>query len=165
MSIRSHILGINALMLASGAINFMSDEESIVELDQNLDSYADFELLPKASYLATCSLAEKRVSDSGNEYYYTNWVIAPEDYPDDYDKENAPEGTTLNYSRVQVPKSTDRRSITNVKKLMRAIGIELKTKVIDPEQWVGKQAKLVVGIDTYNGERRNQIIRIESVDA
>ncbi len=164
MSLKSLILGISPLM-AAYHMHMMADGESIVELDQNLDAYDDFELLPKGNYKGTCTLAEKRVSDNGNEYYYTNWVIAPEDYPDDYDAENAPEGTTLIYSRVQVAKSNDRRSITAVKRLMRAMGLELKTKVIDPDLWVGRSARLVISHETYNGERNARIQRIESLEA
>lgn len=140
-------------------------EDSITELDANLDSFDDYEILPKGEYKGQCILAEKRISDSGNEYYYTNWKIDPSDYPADYDVENAPEGTTLNYSRVQVPKPNDRRSITNVKRLYTAMGLSLKTATIDPSTWVDQYAKLVVGTDTYNGERRNVIVSIESLDA
>lgn len=166
-SFRSRLLGISALAIMSGAVNFMTPEGdgSIVELDSNLDSYDDYQILPKGNYRAVCETVEKRVSDNGNEFYYTNWRIMPDNYPADYDHENAPEGTLLNYSRIQVPTSTDRRSITNVKRLMRAIGLDLKTKVIDHEQWVGKEAKLVVGWGTFNGERRAQIDKIESLDA
>lgn len=142
-----------------------SGGDSIIELDQNLDAFEDYEILPKSSYPATCTLAEIRTSDAGNEYYYTNWTIDPSDYPADYDVENAPEGTVLNYSRVQVPSAGDRRSITNVKKLMRAIGVDLKTKTIDCALWVGQKANLVVGHNKYNGETRNAILSIESLDA
>lgn len=139
--------------------------DSIIELDQNLDSFEDYEILPKSTYPGTCETAEIRTSDNGNEYYYTNWRIDPSDYPADYDEENAPEGTVLNYSRVQVPTAGDRRSITNVKKLMRAMGLDLKTKTIDCSEWVGKRANLVVGHNKYNGETRNAILSIESLDA
>lgn len=160
------LFGIGAAIM-SGNFNRMADdgEDSIVELDQNLDAFEDYEVLPKASYVGECVLAEKRVSESGNEYYYQNWKIDPSEYPADYDVENAPEGTTLNYSRVQVPKSNDRRSITSVKKFYRALGLSLKTKDIDPALWVGQKAKLIVDHETYNGEKRARIIGIESVEA
>lgn len=156
-------------ILAAGSIlgvaRMSDDGGSIIELDQNLDAFEDYEILPKSSYPGTCTTAEVRTSDAGNEYFYTNWTIDPSDYPADYDVENAPEGTVLNYSRVQVPTAGDRRSITNVKKMMRAIGLELKTKTIDPSLWVGQKANLVVGVQKYNGETRNAILSIESLDA
>jgi hypothetical protein len=158
-------MGISPLMLMSGAINFMADEDSIVELDQNLDAVEDFELLPKGAYPATCVLAEKRVSDNNNEYYYINFRIDPEDYPPDYDKDNAPEGTTMNYSRISVPKSNDRRSISNVKKLYRAMGLSLKTSKIDPDEWIDKKVRLVTAYGRYNGERVLQVQSVESLEA
>lgn len=157
--------GFAPLHLLAGMVNFAVAEESITELDQNLEAFDDYEILPKGSYPATCILAEKRISDSGNEYYYTNWRIDPSDYPADYDADNAPEGTTLNYSRVQAPKPNDRRSITNVKKLYKAMGLSLKTATIDPSTWVDQKAMLVVGAEVYNGERRNSIVSIETLDA
>lgn len=161
-TLRNRIL---ASVSFAGAFFAPEGGDSVIELDQNLDAFEDYEILPKASYPGTCVLAEIRMSDAGNEYYYTNWTIDPSDYPADYDVENAPEGTTLNYSRVQVPSASDRRSITAVKKLLRAIGIDLKTKTIDCSEWVGKKANLVVGHNKYNGETRNAILSIESLDA
>lgn len=153
------------LALASYAGAFFSDDDSILTLDQNLDAFEDFEILPKGSYPGECTVAERRISDSGNEYFYTMWKIDPSDYPADYDVENAPEGTILNYSRVQVPTANDRRSITNVKKLMRAMGLSLSTATIDCEAWVGQKATLVVGKQKFNGEDRSSILSIESLDA
>lgn len=143
----------------------MVPDDDFVTLDQNLDAIEDYEILPKSSYPGECVLAEKRVSDAGNEFYYTMWRIDPTDYPPDYDVENAPEGTQLNYSRVQVPGARDRRSITNVKKLMKAMGLPLNVSRIDHDSWVGQKAMLVVGHQVFNGERRASIMSIESLDA
>ena len=137
----------------------------IITLDQNLDAFADYEILPKGEYPATCVLAEVRMSDKGNEYFYINFRIDPTDYPADYDQENAPEGTTLNYSRVQVPTATDRRTITQVKKLMKALGLPTNVREINANDWVDKQAKLVVVHQTYQGETRAAIQAVESMDA
>lgn len=163
MHIRSFVLAsLNSVCFAPEG---SGGGESIVDLDMNLDAIDDYEILPKSTYPAECVLAEIRTSDRGNEYYYTNWKIDVSDYPPDYDPENAPEGTTLNYSRVQVPNTGDRRSITNVKKLMRAMGLSLATKKIDCSEWVGQKANLVVGTQKFNGELRNTIVSIESLDA
>lgn len=141
------------------------NQNSILELAVNLEDFEDFEILPDGNYEAECVLAEVRTSDKGNNYYYTNWKIEPSNYPMDYDVANAPDGMTLNYSRIQVPTAEDRRSITNVKKLMSSLGISLKTSVIDPSLWVGKKASINVGHEEYNGENRNRIVGIESTDA
>lgn len=140
-------------------------ENTIITLDMNLEDYADFEPLPKGPYVGECILAEVRVSANGNSYFYTNWKITPDQFPVDYDIANAPEGLQLNYSRVQVPTPDDRRSITQVKHFMAALGTKLKTKVIDPSSWVGKKAKLILGQEMYNGENRNSITGVESLEA
>lgn len=138
---------------------------SIIELDVNLEDFADYEILPDGPFPGECVLAEVRTSDKGNSYFYTNWKIAASDYPLDYDPANAPEGMTLNYSRLQVPTAEDRRSITAVKHAMAAMGISLKTNSIDCSSWVGKKAKLLVGHENYNGEDRNRIVGLESLNA
>jgi hypothetical protein len=140
-------------------------DDSIIELDMNLADVQDFEILPDSKYPGVCTAAELRTSDKGNQYYYTNWKIEPENYPADYDVENNPEGTTLNYSRIQAPTSGSRREISAVKKHYAAMGLSLKTSKIDPSEWVGQKALLVVGHETYNGEARNSIVAVESLDA
>lgn len=139
-------------------------EDSIVELDLNLDDYDDFEPLPGGAYPATVTLSEMRTSDKGNDYYYMTFQIHPDDYPADYAVENAPEGTNLTYARVQKPDPRNRRSITNVKNLMRALGVPLKTSVINPGEWEGRKAKLVIKKDNFNGMPNNSIVSVESID-
>jgi hypothetical protein len=140
-------------------------ENTIISLDMNLEDYADFENLPNGSYAGECTVAEVRTSDKGNQYFYTMWKIDPSEYPADYEVENAPEGLVMNFSRIQVPTAGDRRSITSVKKFMSAMGLKLKTNTIDPSTFVGKKAKLVVTTEEYNGENRNSIRSVESLDA
>jgi len=143
----------------------MSDQVTIIDLDMNLEDFEDYEILPDGPLPGECTIAEVRTSDNGNQYFYTMWRIDPSDYPLDYDRENAPNGTIMNYSRVQVPTPGDRRSITSVKKFMAAMGLSLKTNSIDCSQWVGKRAMLNIGHQVYNGENRNQIVSVENEDA
>jgi hypothetical protein len=145
--------------------NKSMSEGTIIELDMNLEDFEDFTSLPKGEYPGECTAAEVRTSDKGNQYFYTMWKIDPSDYPADYDVANNPEGTVLNFSRVQVPTASNRRAVTAVKKLYAALGLKTKTNVIDPATWVGTKAKLVVGTEKYNGEDRNSITAIENIDA
>lgn len=144
--------------------NTMS-EHTIIELDMNLEDFEDFEPLSKGEYPGECTAAEVRTSDKGNQYFYTMWKIDPSDYPADYDVANNPDGTILNYSRLAVPSASNRRAVTAVKKFYAALGLKLKTNTIDPQEWVGKKAKLVVGAEPYNGENRNNITAIENLEA
>lgn len=148
----------------TGKKSKMVDKNTILELDMNLEDYEDFEPLPKGEYPGTVTTAEARVSDKGNEYYYLVFQIHPDDYPVDYAVENAPEGLNLTFARVQKPTAANRRSITGVKNLLRALGESLKTNTINPGAWEGKKAKLVVGLQEWQGELRNQIDRVEALD-
>lgn len=139
-------------------------DDSIIDLDMNLEDYDDFEPLPAGAYPATVTLSEMRTSDKGNDYYYLTFQIHPDDYPADYAMENAPEGTNLTFARVQKPDPRNRRSITNVKNLMRALGVNIKTSVINPGEWEGKRAKLVIKKDNFNGMPNNSIVSVEALD-
>lgn len=142
----------------------MSNNENILELDMDLESFEDFEPLPAGEFPAEVRSAELKVSDKGNEYYYIVFNIHPDDFPADYAVENAPEGMNLVFARVQKPDPKNRRSITAVKNLYRALGMDLKTSRINPGDWEGKRAKLVVDRSEFNGETRNGIKSVEALD-
>ena len=137
---------------------------SILELEQNLDDYDDFEVLPKGAYPATIILSEERISDKGNEYYYIQFQILRADYSADYAVENAPEGTNLTYARIQKPTPKNRRSITAFKNFMRAIGVSLNTSTFNPGDWEGKKAKLTISEGEWQGQPNNQIVSVEALD-
>lgn len=142
----------------------MTEKNGILELDMNLEDYDDFEPLPNGEYPATVTLAEMRTSDKGNDYYYLTFQVHPDDFPVDYAVENAPEGLNLVYARVQKPDPRNRRSITGVKNLLRALGMPLKSSVVNPGEWEGKKAKLLLGKQEWNGEIINNIKGVEALD-
>lgn len=140
------------------------NDSTILELEFNLEDMDDFEPLPDGEYPATVTLAEMRTSDKGNDYYYMSFQIHPDNFPADYSRENAPDGLSLVYARVQKPDPKNRRSITGVKNLYRALGIPLKTSTINPGEWEGKQAKLRLKKQDWNGETINSIVAVEALD-
>lgn len=140
-------------------------EINVMELEQSLDQYEDYEILPSRNYPAEIRKAESILADSGTEYYKVHFRIDPDDYPADYDKENAPEGTVMIYGRLFKPDPKDRRSITAMKKWYKTIGMSLKTTTIDPSTWEGKKVTLNVGKSIWNGEERAEIKGIEALDA
>lgn len=137
---------------------------NIMELETNLEDFEDFEPLPASGYEAEIRKAELKIADSGTEYYRVTYNIHPDAFPADYDRENAPEGMNLIYGRLFAVNPNDRRSVTAMKKFYKAHGMSLKTPRIDPATWEGKKCKLIVGIEEYNGERRNAIKGIEALD-
>jgi len=140
------------------------ERSGILELDMNLEDYEDFEPLPDAFYPGTVTLAEMRTSAKGNDYYYVTFQVHPDDFPPDYSIDNAPEGINLVYARVQKPTPRNRRSITGVKNFLRALGMSLKSSVINPGEWEGHRANLLLGHQDWNGIDINTIDGIEALD-
>lgn len=143
----------------------MSDVNDITELDRNLEEFEDFEPLPAGNYKAIIAEVEKKMSDKGNEYYYITLEIPTDEYPADYDVENNPEGTKLVYSRLQALDTSNRRSVTAMKKFFRALGLPLATTTIDHNTWEGMPVKLNLKMGVWQGEKRPEIEAIETVDA
>lgn len=142
----------------------MTDKSSILELDMSLADYEDFEPLPAGPYPATVTLAELRTSDKGNDYYYVTLSVHVDDYPADYAVENAPEGTNYVYARLQKPDSKNRRSITAIKNWYRALGLDLKSSVINPGEWEGKKCKILTKPQEWNGAEISSIVGVEAID-
>ena len=142
----------------------MVDKNQIIDLDMNLDEYEDFEPLPSSAYPGTCIQSEMRTSDKGNDFYYLVFQIDPADYPVDYAPENAPEGMRLTWARTQKPTAANRRSVTGVKRLLKALGMPMNVARINPGEWEGKKAKLIVGQGEWLGDPNNQIERLEALD-
>lgn len=139
-------------------------EHNILELDMNLEDFEDFEPLPPGNYPAEVRSAEMRISEKGNEYYYCTIIINPNDFPADYDVANAPDGLILVYARMQKPDANNRRSITQIKNWYRALGLKMKTNIIDPETWVGHKLMVNLGLSEFQGEVRNDIRSVEKLD-
>ncbi len=138
--------------------------DSIVELDMDLDSYADYEALPAGPFPAECILGEKRISDNGNEYFYLQFLIHPDDFPADYDRENAPEGARLTWACTSVPTAKNRRAITAAKNLLRALGMPTNVNTINAGEFEGKKCKVIINKGEYNGSPNNQIQSLEALD-
>lgn len=138
-------------------------EINVMELEQDLDQYEDYEILPARNYPAEIRKVDEQLYDSGAEGYKISFRIDPESYPVDYDRENAPEGTTFIYQRIFKIDPKDRRSITAMKKWYKTMGLSLKTSVIDHTLWEGVKVTLNIGHGTWNGEKRAEIKGIEAL--
>lgn len=137
---------------------------NVMELDQNLEDFEDFEPLPAGGYEGEIRKAELKLADSGTEYYKIQYRIDPDNFPADYDRENAPDGMNLIYGRLFKIDPNDRRSVTAMKKFYKAHGMSLKSSKIDPGTWEGAKTKLVIGVSEWNGEMRNEIKGLEALD-
>lgn len=144
----------------------MADEEplGILELDQNLADIEKPPELPAGNYTGEIQDVGKGVSGKGNEYYAIKFVVPPAEIPaamqDDFE-----EGAILYYNRIIVPKGKDRRALFNLRRFVEAIGLDANTSTIDPNEWMGQQARLKIVMGAYQGEARAEIKSIESAEA
>lgn len=149
-----------AAQVSSDPLDEAPETLDVLELDQNLDDYPEPELLPEGWYRAEVQGVEKRTNQAGTgQYYAVKFVIAPDQYPADYDADNWPDGLTLYYNLLRYPRSGDRRALANVRKFMEKLGLAVDTNRIDPNEWVGRDARLKIEHGTWEGNKREQIAR------
>lgn len=135
----------------------------IIELDENLGDAEKPEEIPPGLYTAEVQDVQTPVSGKGNTYFAIKFVISPDDLPPDI-KEDYPDGAVLFWNRVIVPKKGDRRALFALRKFVESIGIDSNTTSIDPNEWMGRQARIRVAHDRYQGETRAQIKSVEAAE-
>lgn len=145
----------------------MSDENNelgLIELDMNLSDVEKPAELPAGLYVGEIQDVQKGTSQKGNEYFAIKFVIPNNEVPAEL-AEQFEDGATLYYNRLVVPSGRDRRALFNLRKFLEAIGIESNTTTIDPNEWMGRQARLKVVMGKWQGEDRAEIKSIESAEA
>lgn len=134
---------------------------SIIDLDVNIEEMEEFEPLPEGQYLAHIRAVEIATSEKIPEgYLKVAFQIDTDQYPTDYDVANAPEGTILQYARVRLPNSDNRRSVNGFNSFLATINVKAKGNTFDMEKWIGKEVLLLVKRDMYQGQPQNQIAAI-----
>ena len=129
-----------------------NQELDVLELEQNLDDYPEPELLPSGYYVAEIQGVEIKNNQAGTgQYFAIRFVIPPERFPASYDPENYADGKVVFYNLIRVPRGGDRRAIANLRKFLQQIGLTTSTNVINPNDWVGRSAKLKIEHREYQG--------------
>jgi hypothetical protein len=136
----------------------------VIELDQNLADVEKPPELPAGFYVGEIQDVQKATSDKGNDYFKIKFVIPPEEIPADI-QGDFEDGAILFWNRQIVPTAKDRRALFNLKKFVESLGLDTGTTSIDPNEWMGCQARLRVRLGTYNGERRAEIQAVEPLEA
>ena len=135
----------------------MADELGIVVEDSlSLKDQAAAKALPANNYIGVITAAEKRMSQRGTMYGAITFVISPDQYPADYTEGN-PNGAIIVYRRVSLEDHPQARY--GCRRFCEAISAPLG-KRIDVNEWVGLEAKLEVGEETYEGVTRALIMRV-----
>lgn len=145
----------------------MSDEDNglgIIELEQNLADVEKPLELPAGLYVGEIQDVQINTSQKGNRYFAVKFVVPTDEVPAEL-ADQFEDGAVLYYNRVVIPDGKDRRQLFNLRKFLEAIGIDSNTTAIDPNEWMGCQARLKVAHNTYQGETRAEIKSIESAEA
>lgn len=137
----------------------MSEElSSIVEFSIDLNKQEQPEPLPPGKYTGVIRNAEVRESQRGTMYCAVSFHIGADQYPADY-KDGSDDGMTIVFRRVGLEDNPQARFGT--KRFIESIGAPLSKK-IDVSEWVGLEAALEVGLDTYEGITRAVIERVHA---
>lgn len=137
---------------------------SIVELAGNLSEMEDYEALPEGVYRAEITEIEiRRTEKVPGGFIYMNLKVHPDQYPPDYDPENAPEGVVVNYSRVAIPDGTNRRQVKPFRGLIKALGMKEKSDKFDFDKAIGSEVQVLLKKGEYQGAAVNNVDSLTAV--
>lgn len=144
----------------------MADNEvlGVLELDENLADAEKPPEIPAGAYLGEIQDVQTPTSGKGNQYYQILFVISPENLPEQV-REHYEDGAKLFWNRILVPVKGNRRALYNLRLFVEALGLDSNTNTIDPNEWMGRQAKLRIVMGKYQGEERAEIRAVEAAEA
>lgn len=145
----------------------MANDEpmGIIELESNLADVEKPQEIPAGKYVGEVQDVQERVSAQGNAYYAIQFRVAPDELPADVAEEYE-DGALLFWNRLLKPRSaSDRRALFNLRKFIEALGLDANTTSIDPNDWMGRPARLHVAMGKFQGEDRAEIRAIEAAEA
>lgn len=144
--------------------NGRNEELSIIELDENLADVEKPPEVPPGLYAGEVQDVQILTSAKGNKYFAVRFVIPPDELPVDV-REHYEDGAVIFWNRQIVPGPGDARAKFNLKRLIEALGLDTRTSTIDPNEWMGRSARLRVRIGAeYQGERRAEIASVEPAE-
>lgn len=144
----------------------MADEPiGIIELDESLADVEKPKEIPPGKYVGEIQDVQEATSGKGNTYYAIQFRVPPEELPPDV-ADQYEDGAVLYWNRVLKPRGrADRRALFNLRKFVESLGLDPNTTTIDPNDWMGREARLHVVTGKYQGEERAEIRAIEAAEA
>lgn len=145
----------------------MANDEmmGIIELDENLADVEKPKEIPPGKYVGEIQDVQEATSSKGNTYFAVQFRVPPSELPADV-AEQYEDGALLFWNRIIKPRGrSDRRALFNLRKFIEALGLDPNTTTIDPNDWMGRQARLMVRTGRYNGEERAEIGSVEPAEA
>jgi hypothetical protein len=144
----------------------MAEDEpiGIIELEENLADVEKPPEIPAGKYNGEVQDVQEMTSAKGNTYFAVQFHIAPEELPQDI-ADQYEDGATLFWNRVMKPKGrADRRGMFNLRKFIEALGLDSNTTTIDPNEWMGRTARLHVVMGKWQGEERAEVRAVEAAE-
>lgn len=145
-------------------INADDDGLDVLELDESLADVEKPPEVPPGLYVGEVQDVQKADSAKGNSYYKIKFVITSQELPAEL-QDQFEDGAVLFWNRQIVPTQKDRRALFNLKKFVESLGLDANTTRIDPNDWMGCQARLRIRHTKYEGEMRAEIQSVDPVEA
>lgn len=143
----------------------MSEEISMIDLGIDLSTVEKPEPLPVGTYRGVISEAVKATSaTSGNDYLRQIIVVPPDEYPADYDVQNAPDGVKLRYFSIPLSVAGNRRAAYRLRSFLEKFGIPL-TSSLDLSALVGKEVSVTIKHVAGFNDPESLVEEVEAVDA
>lgn len=148
----------------TGVASMVDDEgtgiPSVIEYAEDVDDAEAPEPLPDGDYPATVEKVEMKVgATSGKNYLAVTFRISTDEFPADFDVNNAPEGLVISYNRLSPDDTIAARF--RMKKFIRAIGAT-GGRQINLMEWVGLNATLHLSHREYEGVPQNDIKSVKA---
>lgn len=143
----------------------MTPDETIgiIELEDSLAGAERPKEVPPGQYIGEIQDVQIPTSGKGNQYFAVTFVIPPDQLPADI-RDDYTDGARLFWNRVLVPVAGNRRALYNLRLFVEALGLDANTTQVDPNEWMGRRAKLRVVAGTYLGETRAEIRAVEKAE-
>jgi len=143
----------------------MADETlSVIDLEDNLAEAERPPEIPPGVYVGEVQDVQIPTAGKGNQYFAVTFVIAPDDLPDGV-RDQYDDGARLFWNRVLVPVKGNRRALYNLRLFVEALGLDSNVTKVDPNDWMGRKAKLRIVTGKYLGEDRAEIRAVEAAEA
>lgn len=161
---RLSILSVAPFSLAAMVSAMADDELGTIELDASLADIEKPPEIPAGVYTGEIQDVQIQTSGKGNRYFAIKFVIPPDELPVDV-REHYDDGAVLFWNRTIIPDGKDRRALFNLRKLVEALGLSSNTSSVDPNEWMGRRARLRVKMGKWDGQDRAEIGSIEPAEA
>jgi len=137
---------------------------SIIRFDSDISEMAEYEPLPNGVYRATVIDVEERSNEKTPKGFLTTTLrVSPDDYPADYDANNAPDGVNVVMGYLALPDAENRRTVGPFKKFLMALGIAPKGSQFETSDMIGAETQVHLVRGEFQGALVNNIQGVSPV--